>query len=161
MRSGDDIDAVLRLGVTRVILGTVAVREPTVVADAVVRHGAERICVGIDARDGRVAVHGWMDDSGVDAVTLARAMRDLGIRRVVHTDVARDGMLTGVNAAASARLAQDSGLAVIASGGVSSLDDLQRLKTEETKGVEGVVIGMALYRGRVRLPEAIALLRGV
>jgi len=160
LRSAGGIDAVLSMGVTRVILGTVAVRAPQVVAEAVAKHGAERVSVGIDARDGRVAIQGWMDDSGVDAIALGRQMRELGITRVVHTDVARDGMLTGVNAQASVELARATGLGVIASGGVSSLDDLRGLKDHEGSGIEGVVIGMALYRGRFGLWEAIGLLRG-
>ena len=145
----------LRLGVARVILGTVAVRQPEVVAEAVRRFGAERIVVGIDARDGRVAVHGWTEVSAVEAAELGRRMAGMGVRRTVYTDVSRDGTLTGVNVAATAALARSTGLRVIASGGVASLDDIRRLKAVEPDGVEGVIIGQALYTGAVDLGEAI------
>ncbi len=145
----------LRLGVARVILGTVAVRQPEVVAEAVRRFGAERIVVGIDARDGRVAVHGWTEVSAVEAAELGRRMAGMGVRRAVYTDVSRDGMLTGVNVEATAALARATGLRVIASGGVASLDDIRRLKAVEPDGVEGVIIGQALYAGAVGLGEAI------
>ena len=103
----------------RVVLGTVAVRQPEVVAEAVARFGAERIVVGIDARDGMVATHGWQETSALDALTVARRMADLGVLRIVFTDIARDGTLSGVNVAATAALARGSGLKVIASGGVA------------------------------------------
>lgn len=160
MRSLKDVGRLLALGVERIILGTVAVREPRVVRDALEQHGPEKVMVGIDARGGRVAIHGWTDTSDVDALDLARQMRALGVGRVVYTDVERDGMLTGVNAQATARLARSSGLGVIASGGVSSLEDVRALKKHESEGVEGVIIGMALYRGTVQLSQALKLAQG-
>lgn len=158
LRSLEDVDRVLGLGVARVILGTVAIREPEVVREALARYGAERIAVGIDARDGRVAVAGWTDVSEVGAVDLGRRMAALGVQRVVYTDVARDGMLTGPNVPATAALARETGLRVIASGGVSSLDDLEQLAAHAADGIDGVIVGMALYEGRLTLPEALALL---
>lgn len=160
IRSLKDVGRLLALGVERIILGTVAVREPRVVRDALEQHGPEKVMVGIDARGGRVAIHGWTDTSDVDALDLARQMRALGVGRVVYTDVERDGMLTGVNAQATARLARSSGLGVIASGGVSSLEDVRALKKHESEGVEGVIIGMALYRGTVQLSQALKLAQG-
>lgn len=152
------MDRVLDLGVARIILGTVAIREPEVVREALARYGAERIAVGIDARDGRVAISGWVDVSEVEAVDLGRRMAALGVQRVVYTDVARDGMLTGPNVPATAALARETGLRVIASGGVSSLDDLEQLAAHAADGIDGVIVGMALYEGRLTLPEALALL---
>jgi len=160
LRSSADVDRVLELGVARVVLGTVAVRQPEVVTEALARHGAQRVCVGIDARDGRVAIHGWQDTSTVEALTLAKQMAALGVRRLVYTDIARDGMLTGVNVAATARLAADSGLAVIASGGVASLEDIRALAAQRCAGIAGVIIGMALYRGAFTLAQALATAQG-
>ncbi len=155
-----DVDRLLGLGVQRVILGTVAVRQPEVVAEALARHGADRVSVGIDARDGEVTVQGWTDAAGVDAVSLGQRMAALGVRRVVYTDVSRDGMLNGVNVEATAALAQGTGLNVIASGGVATLDDLRRLKAREAEGIEGVIVGMALYRGALSLPAALDIAAG-
>jgi phosphoribosylformimino-5-aminoimidazole carboxamide ribotide isomerase len=155
VRSLTDLDRVLSLGATRVILGTVAVRNPELVVEAIHRFGAERVVVGIDARDGQVATHGWRQTSDRTAVALARAMRDVGVIRVVYTDIARDGMLTGLNVQATAELARSAGLQVIASGGVASLEDVQRLQTSATDLIEGVIIGRALYTRTVSLPDAI------
>ena len=147
----------LELGATRVVLGTVAVRQPQIVADAVARFGAERIVVGIDARDGMVATHGWQETSALDTLTVAQRMKALGVQRVVYTDIARDGTLTGVNLAATVALARASGLAVIASGGVASLDDIRALSGHQTDGIEGVIVGQALYTGAVDLREAVGV----
>jgi phosphoribosylformimino-5-aminoimidazole carboxamide ribotide isomerase len=153
VRSLSDMQTALGLGAARVILGTVAVQNPDLVAEAIGRFGAERIVIGIDARDGQVATHGWLETSEVTAVPLGRAMRARGVLRAVYTDIARDGMLTGVNVEATALLARETGLAVIASGGVASLEDLRRL---EAKGnIEGVIIGQALYTGALSLRDAI------
>ena len=159
LRTIADIEEALGLGLTRVILGTVALEKPSLVAEAVQRFGAERIVVGIDAREGKVATHGWQKVSSVTATELALRVRDLGVERVVYTDVARDGMLCGVNVEAVRELAQCTGLKVIASGGVSSLDDLRRLKEVEASGVEGVIIGQALYTGALDLREAMEMAR--
>jgi phosphoribosylformimino-5-aminoimidazole carboxamide ribotide isomerase len=157
VRSLADVEEALGMGATRVILGTVAVRNPEQVVEAVERFGAGRIVVGIDARDGQVATHGWRQISDTTAVALGRVMQEAGVVRVVYTDIARDGMLTGVNVEATAALARSTGLQVIASGGVASLDDVTRLKAEAEAGIEGVIIGQALYTGTVSLPEAIRL----
>ena len=157
LRTMADIEGALESGLTRVILGTVAVKEPSLVADAVKRFGAERIVVGIDARRGQVATHGWQEVSSMAAIELALRVRGLGVERVVYTDIARDGMLSGVNVEATGELAQRTGLKVIASGGVSSLDDLRRLKEIEASGVEGVIIGQALYSGALELREAMQI----
>jgi len=159
VRALTDVEAALDLGATRVILGTVALREPALVADAVQRFGAERIVVGIDARQGRVATHGWQRISGTAATALGQAMRAAGVVRVVYTDIARDGMLTGVNVEATAALAVATGLRVIASGGVASVEDVARLRACGREGIEGVIIGQALYSGALSLLDALQAVR--
>lgn len=160
LRDMEAIEEALAMGVRRVVLGTVAVREPEVVAGALVRFGPERISVGIDARDGLVATHGWQETEAMSALELARMMRDLGLTRIIYTDIVRDGMLSGVNAEASVELARRTGLRVIASGGLSSLDDIRHLKEMEKDGVEGAIIGRALYTGAISLPEALRIAGG-
>jgi len=157
LRALGDIAAALELGMTRVILGTAALRQPELVAQAVEAFGSERIVVSIDARRGKVALRGWQETSEVSALALARAMRDRGVQRVVYTDIARDGMLTGVNVEATRQLAERTGLRVIASGGVASLDDIRAVLRAEPFGIEGVIVGQALYSGAFSLPDALAL----
>jgi phosphoribosylformimino-5-aminoimidazole carboxamide ribotide isomerase len=166
VRSLADVETALKLGATRVILGTVAVRNPDLVAEMMGRFGPGRIVIGIDARDGQVATHGWLRTSDTTAVALGRAMRLQGVSRIVYTDIARDGMLTGVNVDATEALARATGLQVIASGGVASLEDIVRLQAsrrpaedESTGQIEGVIIGLALYTGAVLLPDAIQMAR--
>jgi phosphoribosylformimino-5-aminoimidazole carboxamide ribotide isomerase len=124
LRSLEDVEMALGLGATRVILGTVAVEDPHLVEEAIQRFGAAQIVVGIDAREGKVATHGWQQTSDTTALALARAMGRQGVTRVIYTDIARDGMLAGVNVEATASLARETGLPIIASGGVSSLEAL-------------------------------------
>lgn len=146
----------IELGAARIILGTVAAERPELVGEMLERFSPARIVIGVDARDGRVLTHGWESDAGRDAVELAREMAALGVERIVYTDVSRDGMLTGPNVAATQRIAEASGLKVIASGGVSSLADIVRLKAAATSGVEGCIVGKALYENRFTLREALA-----
>jgi phosphoribosylformimino-5-aminoimidazole carboxamide ribotide isomerase len=156
VRSLADVERVLELGASRAILGTVAVRQPELVSAAIERFGAERIAVGLDARDGVVRTHGWQQASHVTAVNLAREMAQRGVGTVIYTDISRDGMLSGVNVSATATLAMQTGLRVIASGGVASLDDIRELVQVASTGIEGVIIGKALYTGAVELEQAIA-----
>ncbi len=153
IRSLAEVEALLALGVARVILGTLAVRNPALAAEAVERFGAERIVVALDARGGEVVVRGWQEGGGVTAVELGRQLRDLGVIRVLYTDVDRDGTLQGPAVAATVRLARETGLRVIASGGVSGPEDVAALRRHAADGVEGVVVGRALYEGRVRLGD--------
>ena len=160
LRSLADIDRAMRLGVRRVILGTLAITAPEVLAQALERWGAERIAVGIDAREGRVATHGWQRTTEVDAVELAQRVQTWGVIRVVYTDIARDGTMRGPDVAGTRRLAEATGLRVIASGGVASLNDVKALKHLQPLGVEGVIIGQALYTGAIDLREAISVTSG-
>ena len=151
------IEAWLGRGVHRVVLGTVAVRDPALVRDAC-RAFPGRIAVGIDARDGRVAVEGWAEEVDMDALALARRFEDTGAAAIIHTDIARDGALEGVAAAATGALARVLSTPVIASGGVASHADLAALKTYEADGVCGVICGRALYDGRIDPARALAQL---
>jgi phosphoribosylformimino-5-aminoimidazole carboxamide ribotide isomerase len=152
MRSLDAMDAALSLGVTRVILGTIAIESPDVVTDAVKRFGSERIAVGIDARDGLVRTRGWKDNSGVSALDLAFQIRDVGVGIVIFTDVSRDGLGSGLNIPATRELSERSGLDVIASGGVHTIDDVIAAKDA---GLAGCIIGRALYDGTIDLEKAL------
>ncbi len=154
IRSLSDIERALNAGATRVILGTAAVENPTIVSEAIESFGAERIAVGIDARDGEVKTRGWQAGAGLSPVVLARLMKNLGVQTIIHTDISRDGVLTGVNAAASAALAEQSGVQVIASGGVSSLEDIQAVVDHQ---LAGVIVGRALYEGKFTLEEAVSI----
>ncbi|NLX36324.1 MAG: 1-(5-phosphoribosyl)-5-[(5-phosphoribosylamino)methylideneamino]imidazole-4-carboxamide isomerase [Chloroflexi bacterium] len=160
VRTADDAVNLLARGVSRVIIGSVAVTNPEVVRAAIDACGAEAVAVGIDARDGRVAIHGWAETSTRDAVDLATEMAALGVQRIVHTDVKRDGMLTGANIAACQRMARAAGVGVIASGGVANLDDVRAACAAAAQGVQGLIIGMALYRGAISLTEALRLTQG-
>ncbi len=147
----------LSLGIDRVILGTAALTEPEIVNKCIERFGSNRIVVGIDAKDGMVAVKGWEEVSKVSAVELALKMKKIGVERVVYTDVSKDGMLKGPNVEATRLLAKETNLKIIASGGVSSSDDIRTLAELEKIGVEAVIVGKALYEGKVSLKDVATL----
>jgi phosphoribosylformimino-5-aminoimidazole carboxamide ribotide isomerase len=155
IRTLDDVARAIELGAARVILGTSAVEQPALLAEAVARFGSDALVVAIDARNGLVQTHGWQQPSEFSALALARNVRVQGITLALHTDIGRDGALGGVNAAASASLAQRSGLPVIASGGVASLEDV-RLAASYAPLLAGVVTGRALYEGKFTLQEALS-----
>jgi phosphoribosylformimino-5-aminoimidazole carboxamide ribotide isomerase len=157
LRSLADIEAALSLGVERVILGTLAIEQPTIVPEAISMFGAEHILVGLDARDGQIKTRGWQMDGGIDVISIGRQLRSSGVEIVVHTDIGRDGVLSGVNAPASIALARATGLKVIASGGVNSIEEVLGLKN--TPEIEGVIIGRALYTGAIKLRELLIQLR--
>lgn len=158
IRSLESIEHLLNLGVERVILGTVALKNPELVNEACAAFGPDRILVGIDARDGKVAVEGWVEEAQMRAVDLAVMMKDRGIEEIVFTDIARDGMLTGPNFASLEQMLT-TGMRIVASGGVSSVDDLVALARYHDRGVTGAIVGKAIYTERVRLDEAIAAVR--
>jgi phosphoribosylformimino-5-aminoimidazole carboxamide ribotide isomerase len=158
LRSIAAIEAALACGAARVVIGTLAIEQPDVLRAAVRRFGSDRVVVGLDAQHGRVKIHGWQSDGGSDVITIGRQIRSAGVNLVVHTDIRRDGDLSGVNAAASAELARETGLQVIASGGVSSIEDVLRL--QNYAGIEGVIIGRALYTGAIDLRELFSILSG-
>ena len=154
IRTLDDAEKILSLGVRRVILGSIAVENPELVAQAVERFG-DKIVVGIDARDGFVAVHGWEKSSQVTVNELAKKIFAAGVKTIIYTDISKDGMLSGVNASTFAELAKTSGAEIVASGGVRSIDDIRALKSVEAQGVVGVIVGKAIYTGALDLSAAI------
>ncbi len=155
IRKPEAVEALLSLGVRRVILGTAAVERPDMVRQVVEAWGPERIVVGIDARAGRVAVNGWTSGASCSSLELAEAMKEAGVCRIVYTDIDRDGTMNGLDTGSTARLARESGMRVIASGGVATLDDLERASGAVADGLEGVVLGKSLYEGTINLPEAV------
>ncbi|MBT5266097.1 MAG: 1-(5-phosphoribosyl)-5-[(5-phosphoribosylamino)methylideneamino]imidazole-4-carboxamide isomerase [Rhodospirillaceae bacterium] len=160
VRDMHGVESWLEAGVTRVILGTAAVRDPDFVK-AACRNFPDRIVVGIDAKSGKVAVEGWAETSELGAIELAQRFEDSGVAAIVFTDIDRDGLLQGANVEATAALAEAISIPVIASGGVSSLDDLRALKARRDSGIAGVISGTALYDGRMDLMDALAVLMGI
>ena len=155
IRTLADIERALQMGVSRIILGTAAVENPALVGQAIQKFGSEAIVVGLDAREGMAKTRGWMTDAGVHVHDLGRQMVDLGVQLAIHTDIGRDGVLTGVNWRASQELAQATGLQVIASGGVAGLADVAACLA--ARGVVGVITGRAIYDGGLDLGQAIQL----
>jgi phosphoribosylformimino-5-aminoimidazole carboxamide ribotide isomerase len=156
LRDLETIATWLDAGVTRAILGTVALRNPELVREAC-RAWPGSIAVGLDARDGKLAVEGWAQTSEVSALELALRVEDAGVTAIIYTDIERDGALGGVNVEATAALAKRLETPVIASGGLASLDDIRALQRHESDGIEGVICGRALYDGRIEPRSALAL----
>ena len=143
----------LEAGVDRVVIGTAAVRDPDMVREVCRKHGSQRVVVSVDAKDGLVALQGWKETSAVTVLELANQMSQIGVVRLLYTDIARDGALTGPDLETNTKLAKETGLAVLASGGVASVEHIKELLPT---GVEGVIVGRALYTGAVNLSEAVA-----
>jgi len=154
VRSLDDVQRLCDAGVTRVVLGTIAAESPSTLRDFVNTFGSQ-ICVGIDARDGRVMTHGWETATPLTAVELARSVAECGVERIIYTDIARDGALVGPNIQQTLAVAEAANVRVTASGGVSSLDDIKRLRDAGDERVDSVIVGKALYEGKFTLEEAI------
>jgi phosphoribosylformimino-5-aminoimidazole carboxamide ribotide isomerase len=148
LRTIDQIETILNLGADRAIIGTVAVDNPDVVEEAV-RRWPTAIVVGIDARGGKVALRGWLDQTAITGIELARRIKNLGVERVIYTDVARDGMLRGVNVEETETLCREVGVKVIASGGVSNIEDVRALWERRACGIEGVILGRSLYEKKI------------
>ena len=157
IRTMNDMENLLDMGVERIILGSVAVENPDLLREAAREFGGEKIVVGIDARNGIVAVHGWGDSGYMKAEELAMQIGDFGISTIIYTDISRDGMMNGVDAENFADIARKSGISIIASGGVGSLDDIRALKKFENDGVVGVIVGKAIYENKINLAEAIEI----
>ncbi len=156
IRDRDAIEGWLAVGIDRVVLGTAALRDPELVRRAAADH-PDAIAVGVDARGGRVAVEGWAKTTEVEVVELARRFEGSGVASMVYTDIARDGVLSGIDAEAIADLARRVSTPVIASGGFSSLADIAALKAHEVEGIAGVICGRALYDGRIDAQAALRL----
>jgi phosphoribosylformimino-5-aminoimidazole carboxamide ribotide isomerase len=154
IRTVRDVEQMISLGVTWAVIGTAAV-ESTETLKTMFRYGRQHIVVGIDAKDGQVVTHGWEKEATVSALTLASRVAEIGVERIIYTDVGRDGMLTGPNVEQTCKIARESGLKVTASGGVSSIDDLRSLKAVSECGIDSVIVGKALYEGRFTLQDAL------
>jgi phosphoribosylformimino-5-aminoimidazole carboxamide ribotide isomerase len=158
IRNMNTVETLLGAGIHRVVLGTSAVQDRDFVKAALATY-ADRIVIGIDARDGKARIGGWTKDSTIGAVELAQALESIGARLVVYTDISRDGELQGPNIEATLHLIRNTGLSVIASGGVSAIDDVDRLSSLSEPRLDGVIIGKALYEGRIQLEEALTYAR--
>lgn len=156
IRSVADVEAALALGIDRVVMGTVALKAPQVVRDAA-RLFPGRVVLGVDAKDGRVAVEGWVDVSERRASDMAKSFEDAGMAAIVYTDIGRDGMLTGANLEATQELAESVDIPVIVSGGVASLADIAGALARRQSGIAGAILGRSLYTGAVDLSQALQL----
>ncbi len=157
IRNRQAIEDWLALGIDRVVLGTAALRDPDLVRHAAADHPGG-VAIGVDARDGRVAVEGWAETTEIGVIELARRFEDCGVVAIIYTDIARDGALTGIDAAAVGGLARQIRTPIIASGGVSSLADIAALKAHEADGIAGIICGRALYDGRIDPAAALRVL---
>lgn len=153
IRSLADVRSWLHIGVTRVILGTIALTDPDIVTASIAEFGPDAIVVGIDGRDNKVAIRGWEEQTDTSVVQLAQHMKDLGAERIIYTDVRRDGESVGPNIESTDALARESGLHVIASGGFSRMSHFEELKALNNPNIEGAIVGTALYEGELDLQE--------
>ena len=158
IRTLDHIEYWLDKGITRVILGTIAVRDPDLVHQAC-KQFPGRVAVGIDARGGKVAVEGWAETSELSVIDMAARFEDAGVAAIIFTDIDRDGVLTGINWDSTLELARSTSIPVIASGGLASMDDISRMTQPDAKILEGAISGRALYDGRIDPDEALKVLR--
>jgi len=156
IRTLEDIENILSIGVDRVILGSVAVHNPQLVKAACEKFG-EKIVVGIDAKEGIVAVEGWEVSGNMAAQELAKRMAAVGVKNIIYTDISRDGTLLGLNIKATADLAKSSRVNIIASGGFSNLEEIEQLKKHESDGITGVIAGKAIYTGAIDLRAALKI----
>ena len=151
LRTEEDIDRMLALGVSAVIVGTMAVKHPDVLEKLLKKYTDEQIILGIDARNRKVSIEGWKECTEIQDLEFALRWKNSGIKRVVFTDISRDGMLSGPNLVALREMAEHTGLKIVASGGISSMDDLEQLKTLEPNGVDQAISGKAIYEGKIDL----------
>lgn len=152
IRTARDIERVLSYGINRVIIGTKAVSSPEFVREAVEKFGSEKIVIGVDAKDGFVAVEGWEQLSDKTALSMCLTMKELGVKHIVYTDISKDGMLSGPNITMTKKLTDETGLDIIASGGVSGAEDLRSLAAA---GIKGAIIGKAIYENRINIRDAV------
>ena len=159
LRTEEDIDRMLALGVSAVIVGTMAVKHPDVLEKLLKKYTDEQIILGIDARNRKVSIEGWKECTEIQDVEFALRWKNSGIKRVVFTDISRDGMLSGPNLAALREMAEHTGLKIVASGGISSMEDLEQLKTLEPNGVDQAISGKAIYEGKIDLKRVFKCLQ--
>jgi len=154
VREDRHVEELLQLGVRHVIIGSAAVSNPEWVGKLAKKHG-DKIIAGLDAKDGEVRTHGWVEGSGLELIALGKHMADLGVQRIIYTDISRDGMLSGPNIEGSAKVARETGLEVVISGGVANAADIRAAASTGEEKVIGVIVGKAIYEGRVTPKEAV------
>ena len=159
LRTEEDIDTMMDMGVSAVIVGTMAVKHPDVLEKLLKKYTDEQIILGIDARNRKVSIEGWKESTEIQDVKFALRWKNSGIKRVIFTDISRDGMLSGPNLAALREMAEHTGLKIVASGGISSMDDLEQLKTLEPNGVDQAISGKAIYEGKIDLKRVFKCLQ--
>jgi len=155
LRTRGDVERLLAMGASRVIIGTRAVENAVFMEELLKHYGPQKIVLGIDARDGMVAIEGWVEDSSLQALEFGKIMRKMGVETAIYTDISRDGLLQGPNLAAIEKMARTTKLKIIASGGVSTIENIKALKQMESLGVSGAIVGKALYDEKISLPEAL------
>ena len=160
IRSLETVETYLNMGVSRIILGTAALEDPELLKKAI-KLDSTKVAVGIDARDGFVATHGWLETSTISAIELGKRLVEMGVERFIFTDISKDGTLTGPNIEATRQFAKETGVEVIASGGVSQIEDLLSLSQYENEGIGGAIVGKALYTGNISFEEAMKRVKGV
>ncbi len=158
VRSREDVQELLHMGVDRCILGTVILKGGDLIESLVSEYG-KRVVAGIDARDGMVRISGWTEGSGITALELGKRVRDMGFSLIIYTDISRDGMLEGPNIEAIGSMITQTGLPLIAAGGISSMNDLHKIKAMADSRIEGVISGKAVYEGRISVEEACSFLQ--
>jgi len=159
LRTRGDVERLLAIGASRVIIGTRAVENAAFMEDLLKHYGPQKIVLGIDARDGMVAIEGWVEQSGLQALEFGKFMRKMGVETAIFTDISRDGLLQGPNLASIEKMARTTKLKIIASGGVSTVENIKALKKMEGLGVSGAIVGKSLYEGKISLPEALQAAR--
>jgi phosphoribosylformimino-5-aminoimidazole carboxamide ribotide isomerase len=154
LRNLEAIDQAIAAGAAKVVLGTLAIESQDLLAEAVKRHGSDRIIVALDSVDGKVAIRGWTVTSALSVMAVVRVMKGLGVQEILYTDILRDGMMSGPDLLTIVRLA-DEGMRVLSSGGISSIEDIRAIRNLRHDNITGVIIGKALYEGRLKLKEVI------
>jgi len=159
MRTEEDIDRMFKLGVSAIIVGTMAVKSPNILENLLSKYKGEKIILGLDARNRKVSIKGWKENTEIKDLEFALRWKNSGIKRVVFTDISRDGMLNGPNLDGLREMAKHTGLKIVASGGISSMEDLEKLKFLEPYGVDQVIIGKAIYEGKIDLIKGLKCLQ--
>ena len=155
IRNIERMEELLNLGLARVILGTIAIKNPEITKEAVAKFGGEKVVIGIDAKKGKVAINGWLDVTEKDVVELIKEMESIGVKTVIYTDIEKDGMMQGISLDSVKRILEQTDINMVVSGGVTSIEDINHLVELKNSKIEGVITGKAIYEGKLDLAEAI------
>jgi phosphoribosylformimino-5-aminoimidazole carboxamide ribotide isomerase len=159
IRNIERMEELLNLGLARVILGTIAIKNPEITKEAVAKFGGEKVVIGIDAKKGKVAINGWLDVTEKDVVELIKEMESIGVKTVIYTDIEKDGMMQGISLDSVKRILEQTDINMVVSGGVTSIEDINHLVELKNSKIEGVITGKAIYEGKLNLEEAIRVAR--